>query len=52
MYKATWPEQKLYTATLATLGETAQRHGIKPPTLLVIGSVVSLVAPERSANRS
>jgi len=52
VYRATWPEQKLYTATLASLGETVRRHGIKPPTLLVIGSVVRLIDPARSANHA
>ncbi len=47
VYRATWPEQRLHTCTLASLAATAQRHGIKPPTLLVIGSVVALAAPER-----
>ncbi|MBS1144325.1 MAG: uroporphyrin-III C-methyltransferase [Proteobacteria bacterium] len=43
IYKATWPEQKIYTTTLLALSETVRRYGIKPPTLLVIGSVVSLI---------
>lgn len=43
IYKATWPEQKLYTTSLQNLAVTAQRYGIKPPTLLVIGGVVSRI---------
>jgi siroheme synthase len=50
VYKATWPEQKIYTTTLGALSETVQRYGIKPPTLLVIGSVVSLIDPRRLEN--
>ena len=45
VYRATWPEQKIYTTRLGALSETVQRHGIKPPTLVVIGSVVSLINP-------
>lgn len=48
VYKATWPEQKIYTTTLSALSETVRRYGIKPPTLLVIGSVVSLIDPART----
>ena len=42
VYKATWPEQKLHHATLATLPQVVREQSIKSPTLLVIGSVVSL----------
>lgn len=43
IYKATWPEQKIYPTQLAHLPETAQQHNIKPPALLVIGTVVGLL---------
>lgn len=42
IYRATWPNQKIYPATLATLPEVAQRHAVAPPALLVIGDVVAL----------
>lgn len=42
IYRATWPQQKLYKARLDTLLETARTHHVKPPTLLVIGQVVAL----------
>ena len=42
VFKATWPEQKLHHATLATLPQVVREQSIKSPTLLVIGSVVSL----------
>lgn len=42
IYRATWPQQAIYTTTVQHLPTTARKHGIKPPTLLVIGSVVSL----------
>lgn len=45
IYKATLPEQKLYRCTLATLAETAREHHVRPPALVVIGSVVSLAQP-------
>lgn len=43
IYKATWPEQKIYPTQLVRLPETAQQHHIKPPALLVIGTVVGLI---------
>ncbi|MBX9937516.1 MAG: uroporphyrinogen-III C-methyltransferase, partial [Burkholderiaceae bacterium] len=45
IYKATWPQQAIYTTTVAELDATARHYGIKPPTLLVIGTVVSLIPP-------
>lgn len=43
IYRATWPEQRIYPATLATLPEVAKIHAVKPPALLVIGEVVGLL---------
>ncbi len=48
IYRATWPEQKIYPATLATLPETAKVHAVKPPALLIIGEVVGLYERNRS----
>lgn len=45
IYRATWPQQAIYTSTLQDLPATAKKHHVKPPTLLVIGSVVSLALP-------
>ena len=42
IYRATWPEQQIYPATLATLPETAKVHAVKPPALLIVGEVVRL----------
>jgi len=42
VYKATWPQQQIWTTELADLPGVALAHGIKPPTLLVIGEVVRL----------
>ena len=43
IYRATWPNQRSYSATLATLPEIALANKVKPPTLIVIGSVVQLM---------
>jgi len=43
IYRATWPEQKLFPATLSTLVNVAARHEVKPPALLIIGKVVGLL---------
>ena len=43
IYRATWPNQKIYPGTLATLPETARANKVKPPALVVIGSVVRLM---------
>lgn len=41
--KATWPDQTMYPTTLGQLVHTADVHAVRPPTLLVIGSVVGLI---------
>lgn len=43
IYRATWPNEKAYRGTLATLPEVARAHKVKPPTLIVIGTVVDLM---------
>ncbi|AOX99666.1 siroheme synthase CysG [Jeongeupia sp. USM3] len=40
--KATTAEQRVLTGTLASLPALITRHGIKPPALIIVGSVVSL----------
>lgn len=40
--KATTPEQRLFTGTLATMSELVERENIKPPTLIIIGEVIKL----------
>ncbi|NHC08514.1 uroporphyrinogen-III C-methyltransferase [Azonexus fungiphilus] len=42
IYRATWPNQEIYPATLATLPAVASQNVVKPPALLVIGDVVGL----------
>ena len=43
IYRATWPNEKAHKGTLATLPEVARAHKVKPPTLIVIGTVVGLM---------
>lgn len=43
VYRATCPDQKIYPTTVSQLADTAQRFSVKPPALLVIGSVISLL---------
>ncbi|MCK4744104.1 MAG: uroporphyrinogen-III C-methyltransferase [Sulfuriflexus sp.] len=40
--KATTPEQKLFTGSLANMHEIVDREDIKPPTLIIVGEVVKL----------
>ncbi|VAW55731.1 Precorrin-2 oxidase @ Sirohydrochlorin ferrochelatase activity of CysG / Uroporphyrinogen-III methyltransferase, partial [hydrothermal vent metagenome] len=40
--KGTTPDQKTVIATLATLEETLKTHTFEPPTLIIVGEVVSL----------
>lgn len=49
VYRATWPNQKIYRGTLGTLPEVAREHKVKPPTLIVIGSVVRLMRRHAAA---
>ena len=42
IYKATLPQQKIWTTTLRDLVQVATDNAVKPPTLLVIGEVVRL----------
>ena len=43
IYRATWPNERAHKGTLATLPEVARAHKVKPPTLIVIGTVVELM---------
>ena len=47
IYKATWPQQRIYPSRLDRLPQTAREFAVKPPTLLVIGSVVGLLDKEK-----
>ena len=39
---ATKPEQRVIVGTLATLPDIAKREHVKPPSLVIVGEVVSL----------
>jgi uroporphyrin-III C-methyltransferase len=43
IYRATWPNQRIYPCSLASLPETARINSVKPPALIVIGQVVALL---------
>ena len=43
IYRATWPNEQAHKGTLATLPEVARANKVKPPTLIVIGTVVDLM---------
>lgn len=40
VYKATWKEEQDFICTVETLAETAEKHGIKKTTLVIVGDVV------------
>ena len=37
VYKATWPDQRIFRCTVGTLGETVRQNGLSKTSLLVIG---------------
>ena len=37
VFKATWPEEKVFRCTVGTLADTAQREGIRKTALIVVG---------------
>lgn len=50
IYRATWPSEQIYTSTLASLPQTARTHNVKPPTLIVIGSVLQFAGKKIQAS--
>lgn len=50
IYKGTQPEQKVYRSTLAQLSSLVETENIKPPTLIIIGDVVSTFKEEYLSN--
>lgn len=40
VYKATWPEEKVFRCTVEKLAETAQENGIRKTALIVVGNVL------------
>ena len=41
VYKATWPEEEVYTCTIETLYDTAKEHGITKTALVLVGDVIT-----------
>ena len=37
VYKATWPEEKIFRCTVGTLHETAEENGLRKTALIVVG---------------
>ena len=40
VYKATWPDEKVFRCTVSTLSETAEKHQITKTALIVVGKVL------------
>lgn len=41
VYKATWPEEEAYICTIATLYDTAKKHGVVKTALVLVGEVIT-----------
>ena len=41
MYKATWPEEKVFHCTVDTIAETAKKNKITKTALIVVGKVLN-----------
>jgi uroporphyrin-III C-methyltransferase len=39
--RATWPDQRVVTATLDTAVDARDKHGVEPPAITVIGEVAA-----------
>ena len=37
MYKATWPEEKVFRCTVETLAKTVEENGLTKTSLLIVG---------------
>lgn len=46
----TMPDEQTVLATLGTLGEQIEAHGVQPPAIIVIGDVVAIAHPGRYAD--
>lgn len=51
IYKATLPEERFIPTTLAELEATAVAEGVRPPALIVVGSVLSLATKLSDASK-
>lgn len=48
VYKATWPEEKIFKCTVGTLEKTARENGITKTALVIVGEVIEHSAYSRS----
>ncbi len=48
VYKATWPEEKVFLCTVSSIHETMQKNGIKNFALILVGDAIKNAAYERS----
>jgi len=48
VYKATWPEEKVFLCTVSELAETAKENNITKTALILVGDVISQSRVERS----
>lgn len=48
VYKATWPEEKIFYCTVGEIAETGEKNGIKNTALVLVGDVISATGYERS----
>lgn len=48
VYKATWPEERVFFCSVGTLAETAARNGISKTALIVVGDTVAQKGYQRS----
>jgi len=47
----TWPDQETTYCTLATVADVIEQRAIRPPAVIVVGSVVALAAPGMFSRR-
>ena len=50
IYRGTQPQQQIYRGTLERLEQMVSEHQLKPPTLIVLGDVVTLFKPKQIKN--
>lgn len=48
VYKATWPEEKVFLCTVSSIHQTMQKNGIKNFALIFVGDAIKNTAYERS----
>lgn len=48
VYKATWPEEKVYLCTVGTLYDTAKEYGIRKTALILVGDAIAHQNYQRS----